>query len=69
MAVQGGADTCMAGLVAVLDREDTASTTAVPPAPGAPREIEDTACTPSGAACVLSRGMLHCSTMQLQTSC
>ena len=31
MAVQGGADTCMAGLVAVLDREDTAGTTAAPP--------------------------------------
>ena len=31
MAVRGRADTCMAGLVAVLDREDTAGTTAAPP--------------------------------------
>ena len=33
------------------------------------REIDDTACTPSGAACVLSRGTQHCSRMKLQTSC
>ena len=31
IVVRGGADTCMAGLVAVLDREDTAGTTAAPP--------------------------------------
>ena len=31
MAEQGGADTRMAGLEAVLDREDTAGTTAAPP--------------------------------------
>ena len=31
MAVRGRAHTCMAGLVAVLDREDTAGTMAAPP--------------------------------------
>ena len=31
IVVRGGAHTCMAGLVAVLDREDTAGTTAAPP--------------------------------------
>ena len=34
MAEQGGADTRMAGLEAVLDREDTAGTTAAPPRSG-----------------------------------
>ena len=32
------------------------------------REIEDPACTPSSAACVVRRGPLHCSRLKAQTS-
>ena len=41
MAVRGRADTCMAGLVAVLDREDIAGTTAAPAPTGDEGEVKD----------------------------